>query len=340
MTAVLLLTLSGLARAMNSRALLPRCMCANPREPCAYDARCTTAERPAGCAAGGQQGCRFCGFGLYETCPSLPPPMSPPRLPPVSPPPPRLPPPPASPPDIGLWTAEPPPPSPSPPPPAPQSPPLSACAADSDCKESGTPSVSGIGCSATTLGIGVGGMLSYSCVDRQCSARCRGAGARARSHHVGVTASARIAGFSRLSGSLGGRRPFRDPAGGDVECARAGDACDASWPGGGEDCGGSDVSAATTSLSRLLAQRRGAAAERGAEGELEGEGSAGGFGQGREQAAPLGCTTGCAADEAACVDETPLQQVETFDDSVSFGARLEELVEGAVAEGRQARAAL
>ena len=99
------------------------------------------------------------------------------------------------------------------------------------------------------------------------------------------------------------------------------------------------MSAATTSLSRLLAQRRGAAAERGAEGELEGEGSAGGFGQGREQAAPLGCTTGCAADEAARVDETPLQQVETFD-SVSFGARLEELVEGAVAEGRQARAAL
>lgn len=149
-----------------------------------------------------------------------------------------------------------------------------------------------------------------------------------------------------------------------MECARAGDACDASWPGGGEDCGGSDVpaasrrlsqplaatrlqtsackqvSAATTSLSRLLAQRRGAAAERGAEGELEGEGSAGGFGQGREQAAPLGCTTGCAADEAARVDETPLQHVETFDDSVSFGARLEELVEGAVAEGRQARAAL
>ena len=100
------------------------------------------------------------------------------------------------------------------------------------------------------------------------------------------------------------------------------------------------MSAATTSHSRLLAQRRGAAAERGAEGELEGEGSAGGFGQGREQAAPLGCTTGCAADEAARVDETPLQQVETFDDSVSFGARLEELVEGAVAEGRQARAAL
>ena len=100
------------------------------------------------------------------------------------------------------------------------------------------------------------------------------------------------------------------------------------------------MSAATTSLSRLLAQRRGAAAERGAEGELEGEGSAGGFGQGREQAAPLGCTTGCAADEAAHVDETPLQQVETFDDSVSFGARLEELVEGAVAEEQQARAAL
>ena len=309
MTAVLLLMLSGLARDPNGRALLPRCICANPREPCAYDARCTTAKRPAGCAAAGQQGCRFCGFGLYETCPSLPPPMLPPRLPPVSPPPPRLPPPPILPPDIGLWTAEPPPPSPSPPPPAPLPPP--ACAADSDCEESGTPSVS-VGCSATTFGIGVGGMLSYSCVDGQCSARCRGASARARSHHPATSsvlfaiallscccaaaaqyagvrranagrarararqnqtlsygpliptqrgadtghtprsharcsskASARIAGFFRLSGSLGGRRPYRVPAGGDVEC----DACDASWPGGGEDCGGSDVPAASRRLS-------------------------------------------------------------------------------------------
>jgi len=103
-------------------------VCTGPQEPCFYDPSCGSGG--AGCAAGGFELCRFCGFGNFPECPHpAPPPPAPPSLPPPSSPVPPGSPAPAPPPS----PPPPPPPSPQPLPPAraqtsswPPAPPLSA----------------------------------------------------------------------------------------------------------------------------------------------------------------------------------------------------------------------
>ena len=90
-------------------------VCSGPQEPCFYDPSCGSGSGGAGCAAGGFELCRFCGFGNFPECPHpAPPPPAPPSLPPPSPPVPPGSPAPAPPPS----PPPPPPPSPQPLPPA------------------------------------------------------------------------------------------------------------------------------------------------------------------------------------------------------------------------------
>lgn len=55
----------------------PEASCAGPDEPCFYDPACTDPDSKdywggLGCAAGGNQECRFCGFSVYMPCPKPP----------------------------------------------------------------------------------------------------------------------------------------------------------------------------------------------------------------------------------------------------------------------------